>query len=214
MSDDIHRNEGSEGRLDDIEALLRELEVEDLEFAVPPPEVWAGIERAVASDAAPVVSIERRRRSRWLAAAAAAVLLIVVGAMVATRLAEDDGGPIVATAVLVHDPTSFDPRGADATATAQLLEQDGHYEIALHDADLPALADNDLELWLIEPDAEGNPVDVAPVALIAGDQPGTYEVPDGLDPATHFVVDISIEPRDGDTAHSGQSILRAPFETV
>ena len=214
MSDDIDREEGSDRSLDDIEALLRELDVEDLTLADPPPEVWAGIERAVASDAAPVVSIQRRRRAPWLAAAAAAVLVVLVGALVAGRLDEDDEGDIVATAVLVHDPATFDRRGADATATARLIEQDGHYEIALDDADLPALTDDDLELWLIQPDAEGNPVDIAPVAMIAADEPGTYEVPDGLDPATHFVVDISIEPRDGDTTHSGQSILRAPFETA
>ena len=214
MSDDIDREEGSDRSLDDIEALLRELDVEDLELADPPPEVWAGIERAVASDAAPVVSIQRRRRAPWLAAAAAAVLVVLVGALVAGRLDEDDEGDIVATAVLVHDPATFDRRGADAAATARLIEQDGHYEIALDDADLPALTDDDLELWLIQPDAEGNPVDIAPVAMIAADEPGTYEVPDGLDPATHFVVDISIEPRDGDTTHSGQSILRAPFETA
>ena len=142
------------------------------------------------------------------------MLVVLVGALVAGRLVEDDEGDIVATAVLVHDPATFDRRGADAATTARLIEQDGHYEIALDDADLPALTDDDLELRLIQPDAEGNPVDVAPVAMIAADEPGTYEVPDGLDPATHFVVDISIEPRVGDTTHSGQSILRAPFETA
>ena len=33
-------------------------------------------------------------------------------------------------------------------------------------------------------------------------------VPAELDPDVYSIVDISIEPRDGDAAHSGRSILR------
>ena len=132
----------------------------------------------------------------------------------AVVVAAGRGNPeaVVATAVLTHDAATFDPRGAGSTATAHLLERDGHYEIELSDAALPTVADDDLELWLIEPDAEGKPVDVAPVSLINAAKPGVYAVPAGLDPSSHYVVDISIEPRDGDTAHSGQSILRGPLE--
>ena len=74
------------------------------------------------------------------------------------------------------------------------------------------MTDDDLELWLIQTDADGNPVDVAPVALVEGSGAGTYVVPAGLDPGVHNVVDISIEPRDGDNAHSGQSILRGALQ--
>ncbi len=35
-----------------------------------------------------------------------------------------------------------------------------------------------------------------------------FEVPAGYDPELYSVVDISIEPHDGDDSHSGRSILR------
>ena len=57
-------------------------------------------------------------------------------------------------------------------------------------------------------DGDGNPADVQPVSLVDPTAPGTYAVPAELDPDTYSVVDISIEPRDGDDAHSGRSILR------
>lgn len=149
-----------------------------------------------------------------MAAAAAAVILIVAGAFVVTGRAGDDDDTALSSAALVFDEAAgFDPLGAGASATAELLEADGFYEIKLTDAQLPAVSEaDDLELWLIEPDASGAAVDVQPVSLVDPDEPGTYRVPPGLDPGTHYVVDISIEPRDGDAAHSGRSILRGPFE--
>lgn len=216
MSDDIHDDTHGDDAEDtaEIEALLRELNLDDLEPVAPPASVWTSIEQALASDqasdVAPVVDIGRRGSPTWLLAIAAAVLLVVAGGVLLVAI-DDDEPEVVSTAVLVHDTANFDPRGADASATAQLIERNGHFEIALSDAALPELDDDDLELWLIEPDADGNPVDVQPVAVIPG-EPGTFRVPDGIDPRSHFVVDISIEPRDGDAAHSGQSILRGPLE--
>jgi anti-sigma-K factor RskA len=208
--------------LDHIEALLAELDDDDLAPAAPPPDVWAGIEQRVADHGSPssgtasVRSIADRpgRRSivTWgLAAAAAAVLVIAATIAVVGGGTADE---VVSAAALTFDPAAFDPRGADATADAHLVDRDGAYAIRLTGTSFPQLADDDLELWLIEPDAEGNPVDVAPVALVDPDGDGTYDVPPDLDPNTHFVVDISIEPRDGDAAHSGQSILRGALEPV
>jgi len=216
MSDDLDQIDEGKGDPDvsDVEALLRELDVDDLNPVAPPTNVWTGIAQTISADQAPVVPIESRRaRPRsWIWAAAAAVVLIVgVGVIVvANRHGSDD---VLSSAVLVHDPAKFDPLGADSAATAKLVERGGHLEIELTDTTLPSVpSDDDLELWLIEPDSAGNPVDIAPVSLIEGSGPGTYRVPDGVDPSSHYVVDISIEPRDGDAAHSGRSILRGALE--
>jgi Anti-sigma-K factor rskA len=213
MSDETDNGTGNgTDDLAEIEAMLRELDERDLQPTPPPPALWSGIEQAII-EPAPVVAIADRHRTRtWLLAAAAVFVLAVAGALVAVVAGGSDDTEVVSTAVLLHDPTAFDPRGAESAATAQLVERDGHLELEFSDAELPTLADDDLELWLIEPDADGNPVDVQPVAVIKGSEPGSYRVPDGLDPASHYVVDISIEPRDGNAAHSGQSILRGPLE--
>lgn len=214
MSDDIrNRNHPGPDDVGEIEALLRELDPSDLELTPPPPEVWAGIDEAVRRDTVVALPSAPARSSRrmWLIAAAAVVVALIAAAVLAAaRRGEQE--QVVATAVLTHDAAAFDPRGAGAAATAQLIERDGQYEIQLLDTDLPTVPEDDLELWLIEPDAEGQPVEVAPVSLINDATPGVYAVPAGLDPSSHYIVDISIEPRDGDAAHSGQSILRGPLE--
>jgi hypothetical protein len=212
MSDDIQNREHDPDDMGEIEQLLHDLDLSDLELSPPPPEVWAGIDEAVRADTVVALPTPARHTGRrWLLLAAAVVVALVATAVVvvAKRHAPEE---VVATAVLTHDPATFDPRGAEASATARLLERDGRYEIQLSHAELPTVPDDDLELWLIEPDAQGKPKDIAPVSLISSSTPGVYTVPAGLDPSSHYVVDISIEPRDGDAHHSGQSILRGPLE--
>jgi len=201
--------DGDAAEVAEIEAMLRGLDADDLGPPSPPSDLWASIERTIATSTS---AVERRLSSRtWLMAAAAVLIVVAVGTTLAIMLDRDEEA-LVSTAVLVHDPAAFDPRGAESAATARLVERDGHFEIELTDADLPTLAGDDLELWLIEPDADGNPLDVQPVAVIDVAGSGTYRIPDGLDPESHSVVDISIEPRDGQAAHSGQSILRGSFD--
>lgn len=215
----------------EIEALLAELGPDDLEPVAPPASIWAAIERELADDPvgpvttdthddapggnrlagtvvageAAVVPFRSRRRSMPMyLAAAAAVVLVVVGVVAVIGGGSDP--TLVAATRLDHDPAAFDPLGADATATARLVERGGIYEIELDDTSFPDVDTADLELWLIEADADGTIVDVAPVALLDGSD--RYAVPSTIDVSTHTIVDISIEPRDGDETHSGRSILR------
>lgn len=209
--------------LGEIEQMLRELDLGDLQLVAPPDDVWAGIarqleqEQAAQPAIAPVVPLRRTHahlRRNLLAIAAAAVLL--VGAAVVVLANRGPDTVVVANATLTWDPEAFDPLGADASATARLVERDGHYEIELTDADLPAqLSESaDLELWLIAVDDEGKPADIQPIDLVDPDNPGAYVVPAGVDPTVNTIVDISVEPRDGDAQHSGRSILRGPLESV
>lgn len=219
---------GPDDDVDEIESLLRDIEPSDLEITAPPSDVWDGIEAALDADATTtatttttttitttiaadnVVPLGTRFRTAILAAAAA-VALIAVGAVVLSSIG-GDGDTVLASATLVHE-ADFDPLGADASATAQLIEQDGGFEIRLDDASLPDPAANDLELWLIAVGDDGA-LDVQPVSLVDPTSPSTYAVPDGLDPDVYSIVDISIEPRDGDEAHSGRSILRGSLADV
>ncbi len=211
MNDDRDRRTDAE-----IEALLRDLEAADLELLEPPDDVWAGIESAVGAaedENRTVVSLESRRRMRRrLAIGVAAVLVVVVAGLAALLLARDDPSEVVATASLAYDPENFDALGAQAQAGAELVVNDGRHSIVLVDAALPSPeAGADLEVWLIRPDAAGNVAGLVSLGVIDPADPGSLAIPAGYDPDAYFVVDISVEPRDGDAAHSGRTILRGPL---
>jgi hypothetical protein len=208
---------------DDIEAILRELESGDLEFERPPDSVWAGIAGELELTTAATTTTGRRdrdtvvggafgRKRRWMApvlAAAAAVTMIVVGVVI-TR---SDSPTTVASAELVFEP-GFDEAGGTAAATADLVDDGDDEVIRLDDESLPFDLDEDasLELWLIEADADGNVLDLVSLGDIEPDGARQFAIPTGYDPSVFSVVDISIEPHDGDEAHSGRSILRGPLE--
>ena len=205
------------GRRDDaeIEATLRELGADGLELLEPPPDVWDGIESAVRIEEEPegrVVPLEpRRRRVRPMVLSGAAAVVVVIAGVAAYVATRDDPAAVVASATLAYDPDAdgFDSLGAQAAADAELLIQGGRHQVQLVDAQLPRPeAGADLEAWLIRPDDQGNVADLVSLGLVDPADPGSLAVPPGYDPSLYAVVDISVEPRDGDPAHSGRSILR------
>ncbi len=213
----------SEDELRDVERFLRSLEPADSERFDPPADLWGRIEAEVANtgepavsrSAAPVISLEQRRRrvpKGVFVGAVAAALLAVVGIAVVAQ--PDDGPAVVASAELSFDPENFDALGADASAQVTLVDDDGILRIDIEQSTLPNPADQsaDLELWLIEPDADGNPTDLVSLGVVDPDRPGDFAVPATTDPSVFTVVDISVEPRDGDATHSGRSILRGALE--
>ncbi len=126
----------------------------------------------------------------------------------------DDEPIVLAGADLAFDPDAFDPLGAESGAHVSLVDDDGVFRISVDDADLSPPADEpaDLEIWLIEPDDDGAVADLVLLGIVDPDDPGSFDVPAGYDPTIFSVVDISVEPRDGDDTHSGRSILRAGLD--
>lgn len=215
---DHHEPGGNDGDIDRIESLLREMTTDDSELVEPPGDLWDNIEAQVklTDDQANVVALDRRRRfSPRIAAisAAAAAAVILVGGIAIVSQRDSSEPTVVASAELAYDPVSFDQLGADAAAHVSLVDEDGILRIEVDDSDLPSPSGEsaDLELWLIEPDADGNPAQLVSLGLIDPEKPGDFVVPDGYDPDVYFVVDISVEPRDGNANHSGRSILRGPL---
>lgn len=201
-----------------VEKLIREMTAEDSEFVDPPKDLWERIEAEldVADDRANVVALDQRRRlaprMSAIRAAVAATVILVVG--IAVVIQRDDGGStVLASAELAYDPTSFDDLGADAAARVSLVDDNGMLRVEVDESDLPTPSDEsaDLELWLIEPDSDGNPTALVSLGLVDPENPGDFEVPAAYDPNVYFIVDISIEPRDGNANHSGRSILRGPL---
>ena len=194
-------------------------EENDLELLDPPDQIWQGIESVVSADrdtAASVVPLDSRRRNlrRVFRGVAAAVVAALIGVVVFVSVSED-AEEVLATATLAYDPLSFDSLGATAAAGANLVSEDGRLTVALVDATLPSPgAGADLEVWLIQPDDQGNVVDLVSLGVVSPVDPQNLEVPRSHDPAVYFVVDISVEPRDGDAGHSGRSILRGALMDV
>ena len=103
-------------------------------------------------------------------------------------------------------------RVAESVVVEHLLDRRlGVIEITFDGERVGAGEDADLELWLIEPDADGSPAELVSLGVIDPDRPGDFAVPATTDPSVFSVVDISIEPRDGVPTHSGRSILRGPL---
>lgn len=217
-----------------IAASIRDLDTDDLELVEPPEAVWAGIADALGPDAdrparaitpvtttPPVGSLDerreriehdRRRRARssartmMLAAAAAVVIVAGVAVYSVTRTTGTD---TVATAELAFDPEQYDPLGENALASVRLVDDDGTYRIEFDEAQLPAseLDQADLEIWLLSVDDDGQVDGIVSLGVV-DDVGHAFDVPDGYDPDEYSIVDISVEPRDGDEQHSGRTILR------
>jgi anti-sigma-K factor RskA len=208
---------GPDDEFAEIEALLREIQPADFERTEPPADAWAAIADDISSEpsgAANVTSLSGRRglRRPLLAVAAAAALLVAGSVFAYTR---DSGADVLATAVLTYDPVSFDPLGSEASATVSLIDDSSGLAISLDEASLPndLGPDADLELWLIDADENGNVIDLVSLGDLDNDDDNSFGIPSGYDLAVYSVVDISVEPRDGDATHSGRSILRGMLST-
>ncbi|WP_306231277.1 anti-sigma factor [Agrococcus beijingensis] len=160
---------------------------------------------------APVTSIDvaRRRRRRFSAGAliAACAASAAVAATAAVLVVAQLNGPApsanVAQAVL-------DPLGPLAptvtSARAEVVEQDGQ-RLLIVDADALPQVDGYLDVWLLDAQAQQM------VSLGVMDRAQTrLALPADLDLAAYPIVDVSIEPYDGDPTHSGASIWRGALE--
>ena len=144
----------------------------------------------------------RRRPAAWLLTAAAAVvgLVVGIGATLVVTSGDDDELPVVASTELVV--LADDSPGGDA-------EIRGSGSTRVLELDVPGLSpdtDGFYEVWLLDENAER----LVSIGLLDPGQGtrATFPIPDDLDVAEFPVVDVSVEPADGDPAHSGDSIVR------
>lgn len=136
-------------------------------------------------------------RGGWVLAASIAGIIVGAGGVAGWQaLQPDQAPPAVATAVL--DPLA-DP---EVAGTATLVEADGERELVV-DVAAPPDVDGFLQVWLLTPDASG----LVPLGVLTGESV-VFVVPADLDLADFPVVDVSVEPFDGDPGHSGDSVVR------
>lgn len=143
-------------------------------------------------------SVARKRRRQVFIGSLAAACALVIGFSV---IGGDDN-----TETFVAEATNTDLPEAFGGAATAIVSGDEALTLSLElSTDLPS--DEPVELWLIKPDLS----DMVSLGLV---EPGTteWEVPAGIEPTEYSLVDLSIEPDDGDATHSGRSILRGALE--
>jgi anti-sigma-K factor RskA len=165
----------------------------DVTWDEPPAELWDRIAAAVERPPTDVVTMRPRRRA-WVVGLAAAAAAVVIAVAVIVVNGGGDDATVLAT-------TTLDPLGAAGSGRAELVERDGALQLLVETDDVEA-EDGYLELWMIDPTVT-RLVSLGPLR-----PDGTYDVPDGVDPAQFPIVDVSAEPVDGDPTHSGDSLLR------
>jgi Anti-sigma-K factor rskA len=148
-----------------------------------------------------VVRDFRPRRSRVILAMAASLL---VGAGIgagAVALSDREGGE----ALVATDLEPLDDRGAAGNAEVIVSGDDSQLRVQL---DAPEPTDGYYEVWLLEPSVER----MVQVGVVRAGTT-TLDLPEGLDLAEYPIVDVSVEPLDGDPTHSGVSVARGELES-
>ena len=150
---------------------------------------------------APVPLAERRSRRRLLVpvlVAAAAVVAVALGIPALQSALRPPEPTVVAEATLEAFPDWQGARGA--AVLEELPDGTRQVEVTL---DAAVGDDGFREVWLLRDDAS----DLVSLGVLEGSA-GTFTVPAGVDVGEFSLVDVSEEPRDGDPAHSGDSIVR------
>lgn len=151
-----------------------------------------------------------RRRNALLAYVAAACLLLGLGAgaggvLAVQRLGEKPAGP--SPAVLSQATLAALPAAPSAAGRADVVQTGGGRQLTVTVRRLAA-PDGFYEVWLSDPKLRT----MLPVGVMQGDV-GRFDLPAGIDPGSFPTVDISLEPVDGNPAHSARSVLRGTLQS-
>lgn len=185
----------------ELKRLAQSLSDADFDRSIPPASMWAEIEQTLKPE---MIRVEKTRdrkfgggfSARLLAAAAVLVTAIIVVSALGNS---DDGPRLVAQADLVTDTL---PVVTSAEAGVNLVQTGDGYALDIDLTAVPAAADGELELWIINDGVD----DMHSLGIVTSS--GRFALPDGVEPSDFPIVDISVEPFDGNPAHSGQSTLR------
>ena len=163
-----------------------------------PPIDQTSIDEVAIDEQPGVEPIARRRRKWWPIVAAAAALGLIVGAGATVIINRDD------VAVAASVPLTALP-GHTGHGTAELLRGRNDPELRVS-VDSPQPADRYREVWLINSDGKR----MYSLGVLPEGGSATYPLPtlleNGLDGFT--IVDVSIEPYDGNPEHSRNSQVR------
>jgi anti-sigma-K factor RskA len=183
----------------------------------PPPTVWEGVAAQMRADRGvtalrPAGARRSTIRTRTAVVLATAAAVVAAAAVVLVDVGGDDRAPqVVAGASLTPSPNGssrvldvpLDPIApATASGAAVMVATSQGSSMKVEVPDLPT-ADGFYEVWLM--DGQDKLVSLGP--LDARNE-GTFVVPGGLEVSEFPILDVSLEPFDGDPTHSGTSVVR------
>jgi anti-sigma-K factor RskA len=152
-----------------------------------------------------VTELPRRtpRPRSWLLVAAAAVVGLIIGVGV-TTVAVRDRVEVTSSAALEALP------GQTGQGTAELVSDQGRPELRVQ-IDAPPTPDRYREVWLINTDGQR----MYTLGVLPDDGRASYPLPPELTGQLQgfTIVDVSIEPYDGNPAHSRESQVRGTLPT-
>ena len=180
------------------EAMWQSIQVQLASQATAPAPTEAAAEPAPSS---PTVTELPRRTPRprsWLLMAAAAAVGLIIGAGI-TTVAVRDRVEVTSSTALEALP------GQTGQGTADLVNDRGRPELRVQ-IDAPPTPDRYREVWLINTDGQR----MYTLGVLPDDGRASYPLPPELAGQLQdfTIVDVSIEPYDGNPAHSRQSQVR------
>lgn len=197
MRDDDFRRQVEE--LSPVVSALEDLPDEAWNPPAPPP-LDLPATRESAAERRGILRLPRLSLPALAAAGACAVALLAIGFGIGVLASGDDDpsrGSTIALASLASVPEQ-------ASGSATVVDGD---RLEVDVAGLPPSADGRYEMWLLN-----SPDDLVSLGSFRVGESGaaTVEVPLPTTPDEFAFIDVSVEPDDGNPAHSGNSILRGP----
>ncbi|WP_112237850.1 anti-sigma factor [Kribbella monticola] len=202
-----------QGRLDELRHLA-DLSHDLPHLEVPPPEVWERIaaeldhEDGATRTTEPLaqqpsaVVVRTSRRALVLAASIAAILGLGAGVL-GTRLIDKPTDTTTQAAIKL-EPLE----GKSGDGTADLVRVGTGAELRVTASGLPAPR-GFYEVWLINQDGKR----MVSLGVLSPGTVGTYQIPPDATGQGYRIVDISLEPDDGNPEHSHDSIIRGTLPT-
>ncbi|WP_433614027.1 anti-sigma factor domain-containing protein [Dactylosporangium sp. CA-139114] len=173
------------------------------------PELAAAPGGAKAREPGGTGARKRQRSPRWRVTVTVAAAAAVVGGLLAAggtamwlRRGETAAGCRAQDARVTLQPLPGAPAGAGGYACLRVV--DGERRLVVHAEGMPVRDDADYEAWLLDRDEPT----VRMEALGVLGKESELTVPASLDLSRYDIIDISVEPHDGNAAHSGLSMLR------
>lgn len=184
------------GEVDALAAVVRTARRTEVGALPPaPPAVWERVQAELGlQDTAPAAGT--RRRTPWLLAAAASVVALALATAVALDGRASSSGELAGELQAL----------GELAATGRVVVTGGPDErtLLVDTRGLPPAPDGAYEVWLLDPDNDR----LVTLGLLDDSGRAWVRLPAGVALEDYPLVDVSLEPDDGDPGHSGDSVLR------